>query len=765
MRYFLLVILAITISLSANNKPGTKLGTITGLVLDPSNSALYGANIILEGQNIGAATNENGEFALKNIPEGKYRIVVSMIGFKAFTDEIEVKANTTVDLDVSLDLGFYETGTVVVTGTVNPYLYEESPVKTELVSKKVMQQSRAINLAEALQFQPGVRVENNCQNCNFTQIRLLGFEGKYSQILVDGDPVVSSLAGVYALEQFPEEMIGQIEIVKGGGSALYGSGAIAGSVNLITAQPSMNRYRADYQNTITEGIADNKLGVVAEMVNDEGTSGIFLFGSVRNRNPYDKNGDGYSELGKLSNESVGLNWFYKPSGNNKLKVSVQRIHEERRGGNDFDLEVHEADVAEAVEHQRWGGKVKWEHFLSTKLNYNIYSSVSLLHRDSYYGGLGDADEDGVITDFDRVEALNFYGNSENETYISGARVNYTYGLNKFTAGVEYSSDHLKDDSVKDEKYHINQTYTNFGVYLQDDLMFGYHLNLIAGLRMDKHSELEDMVLSPRLNIKYEIIEGLDFRAGFSTGFKAPQTFDEDLHIESLGGDQRVVRNIDGLKEEKSYSFSGGFEFQQNIGEVPVLFGATGFYTRLEDAYSEVEAGTTSDNLVLWHRVNSDGAKLYGVELDFGVRPSQQLEVRAGVTIKENSYDSEQEIFDGEFSDKFQRTPDLSGIVRVMYDPLETLSLIGAVKYTGTMEVPNEATGKIVETDKHFFDADLGAAIKLPFITSFKASLSIGVKNLFDSYQEDLQSGADRDPAYLYGPQLPRRFYVGFDTEL
>jgi len=80
----------------------------------------------------------------------------------------------------------------------------------------------------------GVRVENNCQNCNFNQVRINGMEGKYSQILIDGLPIVSALAGVYVLEQIPANMIERLEVVKGGGSPLYGSNAVAGVVNVIT---------------------------------------------------------------------------------------------------------------------------------------------------------------------------------------------------------------------------------------------------------------------------------------------------------------------------------------------------------------------------------------------------------------------------------------------------------------------------------------------------------------------------------------------------
>ncbi len=441
----------------STNKSETTYGKVIGTVLDSDGEPLMGVNVFISGTTIGTPSDIEGKFDITNVPVGSYEIVASMVGYKSDKIEVAVSQNKSTEVLFKLKESFYETGSVVVTGTATPYLYEESPVKTEVIPRKLIEQTRSVNLAEALGLQTGLRVENDCQNCNFTQVRILGFEGKYSQILVDGDPVVSSLAGVYALEQFPESMIGQIEVVKGGGSSLYGSGAIAGTINLITQQPQLNRTEIDYNAISLEGIMDHNVNATAELVSDDGKNGAYIFGSIRNRNPYDRNGDGFSELGSISNQSIGFNYFYKPTLNSDLKVSLHRIQETRRGGNDFNLPHHEADISEAVEHLRWGGKVKWVHNLSTSFDYQVFTSVGLLERDSYYGGLGDEDGDGVITDVDRAAALAYYGRSENKTYLTGARANYAIGINKFTAGVEFHSDEIIDNSVKDSRYHIDET--------------------------------------------------------------------------------------------------------------------------------------------------------------------------------------------------------------------------------------------------------------------------------------------------------------------
>ncbi|MCK4296446.1 MAG: TonB-dependent receptor [Candidatus Marinimicrobia bacterium] len=759
--YILLITIVLTSYLMA--EPPISTGTIMGKVIDSSTKKpLIGVNVLIEHTTVGASTNIDGKYCIQQAPIGNFHLVATMIGYEVEQKGMVINANEVLTVDFDLKPTILEIGAVVVTGTSTPHIYKDMPVKTEVITRLAIERKHAFNLAEALSFNTGIRVENNCQNCNFSQVRILGMEGKYSQILVDGDPVVSSLAGVYGLEHFPEEMLDRIEIVKGGGSSLYGGGAIAGVINIITRQPMINQVKLKYFGNSIGGKSDQHIGATAEVVNKDGTLGAYVFGSLRERNPYDYNNDGYSELGELKNESLGFNSYYKPIDLGELIVHFHRIHEERRGGNKFDLPVHEAEIAEWLEHWRYGGTIRWQHRLGPLFDYRIFYSFALQDRKSYYGGLGG------YTASDTLESLSFYGKTENPLHISGLQMNYRFGCQLFTAGVQYFQDKLKDKATANPAYHLDETYKNIGVFFQDNLHLGTEkqLELVIGTRIDKHSEINNWIFSPRINIKYNFDKGFTLRAAYTTGFEAPQTYDEDLHLCGIEGDQRVTRNDKGLKEERSNSFSGGIDYIGYISNLPVMFAINGFKIDITDVFTNKFVQKIG-NTEVWSRVNGKGANVTGVEFDAGIRPISRIEIRGGMTYKNSEYN---EVLEDWGTKNFLRTPDLYGNLRLLLDLTSNISFFAMGNYTGKADVPHEiiVTGQddpnlVLEKSDDFAELDLGLSYSIQMPKGLKCKFSFGIKNVTDSFQSDLDKGPNRDPAYVYGPRQPRTIYAGFET--
>ena len=225
---------------------------------------------------------------------------------------------------------------VVVTATRNIIPQYKSPVVVSKVTGHIFETTQSLSLAEGLNFTPGLRTETNCQNCGFNQLRINGLEGSYSQILVNGRPVFSSLAGVYGLEMIPANMIDRVEVVRGAGSVLYGGNAIGGTVNILTKDPTRNTFSVGNSlSLLKDGSPDNTLFANASVVSDDFDKGLTLFAYQRNRKPYDSNEDGYSEITKLHNTTFGADAFWNPTENSKVKLNLNSINEFRRGGNKF----------------------------------------------------------------------------------------------------------------------------------------------------------------------------------------------------------------------------------------------------------------------------------------------------------------------------------------------------------------------------------------------------------------------------------------------
>ena len=568
-------------------------GIIFGKVAaDSTQDELPGVNITVSGTNLGAASGPDGNYIITGVPIGSYTLRATMMGYDISEKPIEVRAGAEISADFVLTESVIEMNEIVVTGTGMPTLYQDSPVKTAVVRRELIEKQKFNNLAEAIDFQTGVRVEGNCQNCNFTQVRLLGLEGHHAQILIDSNPVVSSLAGVYGLEQLPREMIERVEIVKGGGSSLYGGQAMAGVVNLITRRPTHNEFSLDYNNGTIADARDQRIGGTISRVNESGTSKAILYGNLRNRDPYDHNGDGFSEMGVLKQEAAGANWYFTPNERSELAVQLHYVHEDRRGGNKFDLAPHLADIAEWTETFRYGGSFAWNQTMTPLLDVKAYASLALTNRDSYYG----AEQDE-----------NAYGTTENPLLVSGLQSTYLLGRHSIIAGVQFKQDAILDEAVAYNRL-IDETYTDLGFILQDTYTIGKNekTELVYGARLDKHSEISSLIASPRVALKSQLNPSLVFRGGYSSGFKAPQVFDEDLHITQVGGEGKIIRNSDNLQEERGHTFYGGLEYQGIVEKTGVKIGVNGFYTKIEDTFLLTAQDDPLTDEMEFYRINGSG---------------------------------------------------------------------------------------------------------------------------------------------------------------
>ncbi len=735
-------------------------------------------------QHIGKGVSANGVgFYELKLPAGTHRIQVSSQGYRSMIKQIIVadKERITLDFELLKDaLGLDE---VVVSATRNRVERKNAPVVVSTIKPRLLNATQSLSVADGLNYAPGVRVETNCQNCGFTQVRLNGLAGGYTQVLLNSRPVFSSLLGVYGLEQIPTNIIERIEVVRSGGSALYGSNAIAGTVNVITKDPILNTWEIGSNLALINGeAADRMLTFNTSVVADDLNSGVTLFGTYRNREAWDANDDGFTELVELRNNTVGAKAFARPNERSRLSVNLTAIREYRRGGNKLSLSPQFTDITEELDHDTFIGGIDYEvNSQDNTSQFQGYSSASYTNRDSYYGGLG-----GGRTRQDSVLANNAFGSTRDLAWVNG--VQFTKGFKNndvLTVGIELNHTET-EDQIPGYNRLIDQSVNSLGGYAQYEWKPTDKFTLLVGTRLDnvqvdgdysiggidRGVAINQTAFSPRLTVFYQLLKDLKFRGGYARGFRAPQAFNEDLHISSVGGEPQFVILSNDLDTEYSNAYTGSFNYSKNIQLLQLDFLLEGFFTTLEDPFTLVSTGAVLENGSILEEVrNGKGAKVYGANFELGVSPNPKWQLQLGGTLQKAEYDAPQLLFETEGTlgetdilvDEFVRNPNFYGYLNTAWIPSELFNVDITGTYTGRMTVPRvlSDTGFLQLNDSDaFFDLNLKLESHVDFNENFMMTFSLGVKNIFNSYQDDFDRGSTRDSDYVYGPGAPRTFFFG-----
>ena len=710
--------------------------------------------VMLKGTTIGVTTEHTGHYMIRNIPEGRFTIEVSAIGYKTQTREVNIAKGHSYEVNFTLEEDFVQIDGVIVSATRSETTRRMSPTLVNVVGMDTYDRTNATTVAQGLSFQPGVRVENNCQNCGFQQVRINGLDGQYTQILIDSRPIFSALAGVYGIEQLPANMVDRVEVMRGGGSALFGSSAIAGTVNIITKEPVRNSAAISHTTTSIAGSSalHNTTDINASIVSEDNKLGIAVFGQNTAKDAWDANGDGFTELSAISGQTMGFRGYLKTGLYSKLTAEYHHLQEFRRGGDNLDLPPHEAMIAEQTEHGINTGGLKFDWFSKDQRHrLNAFASLQHIDRKSYYGAGKDP---------------NAYGKTTDLTWVGGAQ--YIYKSEKcvfmpadLTVGLEYNEDYLRDNMWGYNRT-TDQIVRIVSAYAQNEWK-NSQWGILLGGRLDKHNLIDGIIFSPRANIRYNPTENVNFRASYSYGFRAPQAFDEDLHIDNVGGTVSMIRLSDDLAVEKSQSVSVSADIYHSWGNWQANMLAEGFFTDLDDVFALRELGF-ENGILIKERHNESGARVFGGNLEGKVAYKNLLQVQMGVTIQNSRYKELRSWGEGVESTRAMfRTPDLHGYMTASYNLFKELTLALTGTYTGSMLVEHHA-GMIEKNmtvrTPDFWDMGLKAAYNLKLYENFNLQVNAGVQNILNSFQNDFDSGADRDSGYMYGPTLPRTFFMG-----
>ena len=647
----------------------------------------------------------------------------------------------------------------------------DAPFSGRAVTREQILERGHANVAEALAASPGVVVETGCQNCGLSAIRVNGLDGAWTPILFDTLDLWSSLSAVYGLEELPPELLRELRVVRGAGRPRWGATAIGGTVLVDTGLPDADGVYANLTLRLTAlERPDTRVAVSGvHSFDPAGRTRMGLWTQARQRAAVDLTGDGFSDLPQLGTFAAGFRLEHDTSRGGHLWLAGQTTWAERRGGDQLSRPPHEVDIAEQVSTGRWLVSGGASGRIGERARGELLAAHVLTLRDSYYGGLAGArppDDPGDAAGAQaweeaRADALAGYGQTRNPLWALQGTVDIDVAHDHtLELGGQLQSDRVRDeylgrDRVTDERY---IAWSGFAEHRWTGVSW---VETSAGLRVDGHSALDRPYVSPRLSVTLWAAPEVSARTTGGAGVRAPRVFDEDIHLELVGGAVRGIVAGPDLRPERAWTVSEELMWRTVVGpdawDLRLVAGA--WYTTIRDVFTLETREPTGTGLVEVVRTNDGDAQVVGGDLTLELA-APRWSLRAGWTAQR----ARRSTPDPDFGDReLPRVPGHRGLV-------DAVVLLGPLRLEALLDVLGPMTAQRFGPDgepdasrRTPWFADLGLFVRAPLVRSggrHDVALTVGVYNVFDSRQRDLDRGPLRDANYVYGPRLPRTAFAG-----
>jgi outer membrane receptor for ferrienterochelin and colicins len=471
----------------------------------------------------------------------------------------------------------------------------------------------------------------------------------------------------------------------------------------------------------------------------------------------------------IENNSFGATAYFRPEFNHELMLNISSIYEYRRGGDRFEKAAYLAQQSEERMHNVLSGSIDYKYYFNDfKSTFSVFGGGQNTIRDHYTGII--PDDENSPEYFSHISEPP-YGNTENHTLQGGAILNHpvssNFGIFDITIGSEYVYDYINDEIIA-YNYDIDQITKNAAFFTQINWTIFESLIFDIGLRVDDHNFVDNIVLNPRLALLYNLNDKMQIRGSFSTGFRAPQVFDTDLHIAFAGGGIQRVAISDDLQEENSQSYSFSINYDNPSEKMIYGFTVEGFYTQLIDAFILEE--NSVDGISILEKVNGGNSEVYGITTEARLNYAGDFQFEAGLSLQRSLYDNAVEWSEELPGTKeYLRTPDSYGYMTLIILPKRSINGSISAIYTGSMYIPHYGVADDLGTPENdilfesapFFQLNAKASYQIPQnAIDSNISISLGVKNILDEYQTDFDTGKYRDSGYIYGPAIPRTLFFG-----
>jgi outer membrane receptor for ferrienterochelin and colicins len=573
-KYYFIIILLIT----AGALPAQQV--LTGSIKDAENKIpLHGVSVFLKNTKKGTTTDSTGNFILKNIPLGKVSIQFSYTGYEKKDIVVDVASGNFINIELAPSREKLQDVIIVSSSRTNSRI-EDLPTKVEVLGTEEVGEENQIkpgNIASLLGDVAGIQIQPTNAATGNADMRIQGLQGKYTQILRDGMPLFGGYSGSFSILQIPPLDLQQIEMVKGASSTLYGGGAIAGMVNLVSKKPKLNAPEASLTlNTST--LKENNLNVFSSARNKQVGYTFFAGGTLQKQ--VDVNGDGFSDVPNIKSTFIHPRFFLYTSPKSTIVVGYTMNYEDRKGGDMNVLDNH-SDVNHQFFIQnkslRNTADIAWEQKYSNNAMLTAKASTSF---------------------FNRQIATNVFGMTANQTiWYSELAYSQKSKNHNWVAGINFNGDDF-NKKQPDSSYIPNENSNTIGLFAQDDWKFAKQFTLQMGLRYDYHS-LYGSFLLPRVSLMYKLNREVTMRLGGGLGYKTPTMFtaetdERDYHY--------LAGYVNNIQSEKSTGLNYDINYKTKAGEWDLTVNQTFFYNQIDHTMLLGNYGTAP---VLYKYYNAD----------------------------------------------------------------------------------------------------------------------------------------------------------------
>jgi outer membrane receptor for ferrienterochelin and colicins len=694
---------------------------ISGSIQDfDSKSALIGATIKLEGTGLGAFSKNDGKFEINNIKKGSYKIIISMIGYEALSKELNITGNQN-DLNFSLKYKPFETSEIVISANKRVQSVQEVPISVSIMDQNTIKFRNINRIDDALRLIPGVNLNKDNVNIRGSSGFAFGI-GSRVLLLMDGFPIMSADNGDIKFDAIPMLNVERIEVIKGAGSALYGTSALGGIINILTKEASENAEISvkSYYGLYTKPrykqweFTDNSLfnrGFDISVGKKFDKLGLVFSGGYRKDDSYRKYDDSkrFNILSKLSYE-------FTPTFNIKL---LTHYAEEDRAywiyWNGLDSALIPPTNTE-------------ENYRITSKKLNINSEINYIFDSKNFINFK--------ASIFNTNFYNYYTSADTNVGMSNANainleLQYNSILSDYlflTAGTTFNKNNVLSVIYGINSQTILGAYAQFEVKPISELIFtiGGRLdneNVTTALSTSSNAQRE---VSPKFGVSYKPYSNLSLRGSYGHGFRAPKAAERFALFKAGGFD--VIPNLN-LNSERSNSIEIGGLFEFTIGSLPLSLDFSLFNNNFDNLIEPTFVTDNSKAVIKF--LNVTKARINGIELNLKTLLFGALGLETSITYTDPR--------DLTLNETLKYRSNLLWYNHIFFKYSDFTVNID-YRFISRSETIDERLGlQVIDHDARVAAhvTDLSVTYDLNKLTGLSISPSIYVKNLFDYYYAEM----------------------------